>query len=328
MILTTEDRSAGLTAQRSGAAITNSPRTPPRLRRFSAKTPWLFLAPFLLFFGTFVIGPAVFGVWVSLHDWDYTFPNKPFVGLQNYINLFTPGSRDAAHFWGSLANTGLFVLISVPFLIAVPLVLALLLNRTFPGRTVFRAIFFAPYVLSVSVVGVLWRLLLDAHSGAVNGALAALGLPGSTAWLQTQPAAWISIVGVTVWWTLGFNAIIFLAGLQSIPREHYEASSLDGAGGWAQFRYITLPGLRPVLVFVFVTTVLASANLFGQSYIITQGGPGGSTETAIMYISSTGLQSYRMGAAAAMSYVLAVFLLVISVINIRLLTGRNQETQA
>lgn len=325
MTLTTEGRSAGHTTQRSGVAIANSSRTRGQSRRFARKTPWLFLAPFLLFFGTFIVGPALFGVWISLHNWDYTFPNKPFVGLQNYINLFTPGSRDSAHFWSSLSNTGLFVVISAPFLITVPLALALLLNRTFPGRTVFRAIFFAPYVLSVSVVGVLWRLLLDAHSGAVNAALTAVGLPGDTAWLQTQPAAWISIVGVTVWWTLGFNAIIFLAGLQSIPPEQYEASSLDGAGSWAQFRYITLPGLRPVLVFVFVTTVLASANLFGQSYIITQGGPGSSTETAIMYIAATGLQSYRMGAAAAMSYVLTVFLLIISVINIRLLSGRNKE---
>jgi multiple sugar transport system permease protein len=328
MILTFEDRGAGLSAQRPGAARPDKAPVRARLRRFSARTPWLFLAPFLLFFGTFVIGPAIFGVWISLHNWDYTFPAKPFVGLQNYINLFTPGSRDSEHFWRSLGNTGLFVVISVPFLVALPLALSLLLNLKFPGRAVFRAIFFAPYVLSVSVIGVLWRLLLDAHSGAINDALASLGLPGDIAWLQTQPAAWISIVGVTVWWTLGFNSIIFLAGLQSIPPEHYEASSLDGAGGWAQFRYITLPGLRPVLVFVFVTTVLASANLFGQSYIITQGGPGGSTETAIMYISSTGLQSYRMGAAAAMSYVLAVFLLIISVINIRLLSGRNQEVQS
>lgn len=291
------------------------------MARFSPATPWLFLLPFLIFFGLFVVVPAVFGVWVSLHDWDYTFPVKPFVGLQNYIALFTPGTRDFGPFWRSMGNTGIFVVISVPFLVMIPLFVALLLNRSFPGRTVFRAIFFAPYVLSVSVIGLLWRQLLDANSGAVNEMLSAFGANTHIAWLQSMPAAWISLVGVTVWWTLGFNAIIFLAGLQGIPREQYEASALDGAGGWNQFRYITIPGLRPVLVFVLITTVLASANLFGQSYIITRGGPGGATQTAIMYISATGLTSFRMGAAAAMSYILAIFLMIISVINIRLLSG-------
>lgn len=323
-----EGRGAGQIVQRSAPAHEQSAVRTTAVRRFSPTTPWLFLAPFLFFFLLFVVAPAIFGIWVSLHDWDFTFPNKPFIGLTNYVSLFTPGSRDFADFWRSMSNTGIFVVISVPFLVVIPLLVALLLNRAFPGRTVFRAIFFAPYVLSVSVIGLLWRALLDAHSGAVNQFLAAVGLPGDTAWLQTMPSAWISLVGVTVWWTLGFNAIIFLAGLQGIPREQYEASSLDGAGAWNQFRYITLPGLRPVLVFIFIITVLASANLFGQSYIITQGGPSGGTETAIMYISRTGLTDFRMGAAAAMSYVLAIFLMVVSVLNIRLLSGRRSKANS
>lgn len=322
----TESRSADPTDQRSGAADSLTAKRPRRrIARFAPATPWLFLGPFLLFFACFVIGPAIFGIWVSLHNWDYTFPNKPFVGLANYGALFTPGSRDFANYWQSMGNTGLFVVISVPFLVAIPLVVSLVLNRAFRGRVVFRAIFFAPYVLSVSVIGLLWRFLLDTHSGEINHVLGLVGLPNDIAWLQTMPAAWISLVVVTAWWTLGFNAIIFLAGLQSIPREQYEASSLDGAGAWQQFVNITIPGLRPVLVFVFVITVLASANLFGQSYVITKGGPSGGTETAIMYISATGLTSFRMGAAAAMSYVLGIFLMVASLINIRLLTGRRSE---
>ncbi|MFF4623454.1 carbohydrate ABC transporter permease [Nonomuraea jabiensis] len=291
-------------------------RARTHIRRFGRLTPWVFLAPFLVFFVAFVLGPAVFGVWVSLHDWDFNLPNKPFVGIENYVNLFTPGSRDFEEFWQSMANTATFVVISVPFLVVLPLGVALLLNRAFPGRTVYRAVFFAPYVLSVSVIGLLWRYLLDTHLGPVNAALGFLGLPDDIPWLQSQPAAWISIVVATVWWTLGFNAIILLAGLQNISPEQYEASALDGANARQQFRYVTLPGLRPVLVFVFLITVLASANLFGQSYVITQGGPSGSTQTAIMYISSTGLASFRMGAAAAMSYLLALFLVVVSLVNI------------
>jgi multiple sugar transport system permease protein len=120
---------------------------------------------------------------------------------------------------------------------------------------------------------------------------------------------------VTVWWTMGFNAVIYLAGLADIPAEHYEAADIDGASAWQKLRYITIPGLRPVLVFIVVTTILASANMFGQSYLITKGGPGDSTRTAIMEITDLGLSQYRMGQASAMSYVLAVFLALISLVN-------------
>jgi multiple sugar transport system permease protein len=157
----------------------------------------------------------------------------------------------------------------------------------------------------------------------VNGVLKAVGLSGNIPWTTDQPWAWISLVGVTVWWTIGLNAIIYLAGLGDIGAEQYEAASIDGASVWQQFRHVTIPGLRPVLVFVITVTILASANMFGQSFLITHGGPGDSTRTAIIEITQRGLSQYRMGEAAAMSYLLAVFLGIVSLINFYLLREKK-----
>jgi multiple sugar transport system permease protein len=281
------------------------------------------MLPYFAVFATFVLAPAVYGLWISLHDWDYLLPGKPFVGLDNYKALFDSNSAVYSFWWESLTATGIFTLFSVPLLLTVPLLLALLLNRSFRGRTFFRAVYFAPYVLGVAVIGVLWRFLLDPNLGAVNALLGAIGLPGNTPWTTALPWGWISLVGVTVWWTLGFNAVIYLAGLQDIPRELYEAARIDGGGKWAEFRHVTLPGLRPVLLFVVINTILASSNMFGQAYLITQGAPGNATRTAIMYIAQEGLRDYRMGSAAAMSYVLTLALLIISVITFRLFRSND-----
>ena len=315
------------------AAETAVTRTPPvqagesgtggRVRRTGTLTPYLFLLPYAVVFATFVIAPAVYGLWISLHDWDYLLPGKPFVGLDNYSALFDSSSPVFDFFWESMSATGIFTLFSVPLLLAVPLAVALMLNRSFKGRTFFRAVYFAPYVLGVAVIGVLWRFLLDPNLGVVNAILDAIGLPGGTPWTTGLPWAWVSLVGVTVWWTLGFNAVIYLAGLQDIPRELYEAARIDGGGKWAEFRHVTLPGLRPVLLFVTVNTVLVSANMFGQSYLITQGAPGTETRTAIMYIAQVGLSDYKMGSAAAMSYLLTACLLVISLIVFRLFREKD-----
>jgi multiple sugar transport system permease protein len=237
------------------------------------------------------------------------------VGLDNYRSLFTPGSVNSERFWNSMAATGKFTLYSVPFLVAIPLLVALLLNQQFAGRDFFRALYFAPYVLGIAVVGVLWRFLLDPTVGMVNYYLGRLGLPDDTPWITTLPWAWVSLVGMTVWWTLGFNAVIYLAALQGIPNDLYEAAKLDGAGRWSRFRDVTLPQLRPVLIFIIVITILASANMFGQSYLVTQGAPGTETRTAVMFFASEGLQNFRMGSAAAMSFVLAFFLMVLSIVN-------------
>jgi multiple sugar transport system permease protein len=295
------------------------------VRRTGRATPYLFLAPFLVLFIGFVLLPAVYGVWVSLHDYNYLLPGKPWVGLQNYTDLFTSSSIDAGPFWSSMRATAIFTVLSVPFLLVLPLGLALLLNRAFPGRTFFRAVFFTPYVLGVAVVGVLFRFILEPTIGIVNYYLGLLHLP-QPAWTTSTPWVWVTLVGMTVWWTMGFNAIIYLAGLQDISTDLYEAAEVDGASRWQQFRYVTIPGLRPVLLFVLTVTILASANMFGQAYITTQGAPSNETRTAIMYIAQTGLREFRQGAAAAMGYILAVALILISLINFRLFRTEDGES--
>jgi multiple sugar transport system permease protein len=300
-------------------------RPAPRTRRSAGpgprrrtRTAYLFLAPFLILFAVFVVGPAIFGLWISLHRWNSLVPLHPFAGLQNYIDLFTPGSLTFGDFWQSMGATGIFVVSSAPFLVIVPIVAAVLLNQKIRGTSLFRGIFFAPYVLGVAVIGVIWKYLLDPQSGVLNHVLALVGLPSTTPWTVDVPWAWISLVGVTVWWTSGLNTVIVLAGLKGIGAELYEAAALDGAGPVQQFFNVTLPGLRPVMVFVTTTTILASANMFGQSYLLTQGGPGHATRTAIMYIANEGLSQGQMGAASAMSYILFAILAVISIINFRL----------
>src|ERR671918_2616401 len=227
-------------------------------------TPYLFMAPYLVLFGVFILVPIFYGLWISLHNWDYLLPGKPWVGLQNYVDLFTPGSTTFEPFWQSMEATGKFTLYSVPLLVVIPLIVALILNQEFLGRNFFRTMYFAPYVLGVAVIGILWRYLLDPNIGLVNYYLGA-----KIPWITALPWAWVSLVGVTVWWTLGFNTVIYLAGLQDIDPALYDAAKVDGANGWQRFVNVTLPGLRPVLLFVITVTILASANVFGQPYIIT-----------------------------------------------------------
>ena len=281
-------------------------------------TAYLFLLPFLVLFGVFVVFPSIFGLWISVTDWSPFKDTQTFIGVQNYIDLFTPGSITFGDFWQSMGATGIFTVLSVPCLLIIPLLIAILLNNNIRGGTAFRAIFFAPYVLGVAVIGVIWKYLLDTQSGMLNHILGLFGLPTDIPWTVDVPWAWVSLVLVTVWWTLGFNAVILLAGLKAINPDLYEAAALDGAGVFRKFWSVTLPGLRPVMLFVSTTTILASANMFGQSYILTKGGPANTTRTAIMYISDQGLSQNNMAPAAAMSYILFAFLAIISVINFRL----------
>ncbi|MBB5788734.1 carbohydrate ABC transporter permease [Jiangella mangrovi] len=294
------------------------PASPTRIRRHAPWTPYAFMAPFLVVFATFVLAPAVLGIWMSLHDWDFMLPSKPFIGLDNYLALFDSTSAVFEEFWNGMRATAIFTVASVPFLVAVPLGLAVLLNRRFPGRTFFRAVFFMPYVLGVAVVGLLFRFMLDPNIGIVNGLLGT-----TTPWITAQPWAWISLVAMTVWWTLGFNTIIYLAGLQDIPRELYDAAKVDGASAWQVFRNVTLPGLRTVHLFVVTITILASANMFGQALLVTNGGPGDSTRTALIVMLAEGLESFRMGSAAAMSYLLAIFLGIVSIVQVLAMRERR-----
>ena len=216
----------------------------------------------------------------------------------------------------------LFVVLSVPLLLVVPLAIAMVLNQKFAGRNLFRAVYFAPYVLGVAVIAVLWRYLLDTNVGLVNYYL---GRP--VPWLTDVPWAWVSLVGVTVWWTLGFNCC-HLPGRAagSATRASTRRLTMDGANPWQEFRNVTLPGIRSVLVFIVSTTIISSMNMFGQSYLMTAGGPGNETRTAIMQISDTGLRQFDSGMGSAMSMIFMFFLVIISG-SVFWLTNRDSDAK-
>jgi multiple sugar transport system permease protein len=315
------------TAVKTGRASSSQGEVVPgnrKLRLYHPLTPYLLCLPYGVLLLSFVLVPAVFGIWISLHDWDFMLPVKPFIGLQNYKDLFDSQSVNFEQFWHGMRATAIFTVASVPFLVVIPLLVAMLLNRKFRFRGLFRAMIFAPFVLGIAVVGVLFNFLLDTQYGLINYVIGLVGI-SPVGWTATQPAAWVGLVGMTVWWTMGFNTIIYLAGLQDIPAEQYEAAELDGAGKFGAFRNITLPGLRNVLVFIVTTTTLASANMFGQSYLVTNGGPGDSTRTAIMVMTQEGLRNFNMGSASAMSYMLAIFLGLVSFIIFYLMRERTPK---
>jgi multiple sugar transport system permease protein len=273
--------------------------------------PLLYLAPFLVFFLVFQVYPVFYGVYVSLTAWDLLSEPR-FVGLANYTGLFQDGL-----FWTSFRNTVLFVALDAPLAVLVPLGLALLINEHMPGLTAFRSAFVTPLMISVSSVGVLWTWFYNPTFGLINYYAQLLGLPGQH-WLSEAGLAMVAIVITTVWWTSGFNMVLFLAGLQNIPEHLYDAAKVDGAGTLAIFRNITLPGLRPTLLFVGVTTIINTFRVFGQVLVMTNGGPFDSTRTIVQHIYETGFHFFRMGGAAAIAWVLFLIVMVFTLIQFRL----------
>ncbi|WP_018466968.1 carbohydrate ABC transporter permease [Calidithermus timidus] len=281
--------------------------------------PYLYLLPHAAFFLVFTVYPVGYGLWVSFHRWDLLSDQQEFVGLTFYRNLFDPSTPQSQFFWKSLINTTLFTLISTPLLVGAALGLAVLLYRPIFGRAVFRAIFFMPGILSVSVMGILWRWMFDNQSGLVNVIRQEFwGLP-VIQFLTTEGWAWVPIIVGTVWWTVGFNMTLYLAALGGISHSVYEAADIDGAGPWAKFRHITVPLLAPTTLFITVTTVLASFQLFGQSQVITNGGPARSTQSVIMYITEEAFGNYQLSSASAMAFVFGALMLVFTVIQFRLM---------
>ena len=286
-------------------------------------TPYLFILPHLILFAVFILYPFFLGIWISLHDVNFR-GTGPFVGLENFQNLFTPSSIHFPRFWTTLWNTILFVLFSTPTLIGIALFLASMLNTRFRGRNIFRGIFFAPWTLSVAVTGLIWWWLFNGQAGVVTLALRDL-VGGSPGWLTTNPWAWLAILIATIWWTIGFNTIILLAGMQAIPVDLYEAAAIDGASRWQQFLYVTLPSLRPVLLLVVTLQVIASFQLLGQPQLMTGGGPPPTETTPVMmHIYNTGFAGRReLSLAAAMALIVAALMLVVSIINFRFFSSER-----
>ncbi|HEX5013879.1 MAG TPA: sugar ABC transporter permease [Candidatus Limnocylindrales bacterium] len=279
---------------------------------------YLFILPHFLLF-LFMVGlPFFYNLYIALTD--YTFGGEAqFVGLENFQNLANPDDYHFPVFWNGVWNTILFVLTSTPLLVGAGLGLAVLVDGKYRGRNFFRALFFAPWTLGIAVVGLLWWWLLNSQSGLLTLFLQGLGAQ-SVSWLTTNPLAWFSINVATLWWTVGFNTIILLAGLQAISPDLYEAASIDGATKWQQFKAVTIPSLRPILLLVITLQVIASFNMVGQSQIMTGGGPGNETRTALLYMYETGFTNggqFQLGQAAAMGLIVAAMMVVVSIINFR-----------
>lgn len=298
-----------------------------RKRKISI-TPYLFILPHLIFFAVFIGYPFFSGLYLSFFQYDYLRPEATlFVGLQNYIDLFKAGSVKFIEFWNSIKVTLTFVIYSVPFLVLIPLGLAILLNTKLVGHKIFRAIYFAPWVLSCAVISLIWWWIFQSQGGLLNYYLKILGFD-TPRWLSTMPYAMITIVVATIWWTMGYNMVIFLAALQDIPNDLYEAAEIDGANSWQRFTHITIPMLQPVLIFIIIITIIASFNLLGQPLMMTRGAPaqptgGGATEPVMLRIFNEGFVRPFQGSAAAMSVIVAIIMMVFSYTNFRIFRQRD-----
>ncbi|MCZ8511600.1 sugar ABC transporter permease [Paenibacillus filicis] len=270
-----------------------------------------FLLPFFLVYVLFTVYPMLKGLQMSLYQWTL-IKQMDFVGLANYAAMI----KDP-QFWLALWNTTLFVVLSTPGMIVLALILALFANMKTKFRTFFRGSFFLPSILSVSVISFLGIFMLRPYTGFINSFLHLAGIQAEPFWLADNTLAWVSIIGVTLWWTVGFNMILFLASLQDIPDYLYDAGKMDGATDGQMFRYVTLPLLGPVTRVILLLQVIASYKVFAQIWLITKGGPGTKTRPVIQYIYETGFKNNDLGYAAAMSYALFIILLVLAFFQLK-----------
>jgi multiple sugar transport system permease protein len=288
-----------------------------RRRRRHAPS-YLFVLPQLVFFLVFLAGPVFFGLWISFHDWEILSPEKPFAGLANYRDLFADPL-----FFRTVTNTLLYTVLTVAAEVTCGLALALLVNRPFRGRLAVRVVCFAPRVLSVATAGIILQWLLNKDWGFINFLLWRAGLPRFN-WLGDPVLVLPTLAGATIWWVVGFAMIIYLAGLQNIPEEFYEAAKIDGANDRQQFRHITLPLLGSTTLFMAVTAFIAHMQTFPLQYLMTGGGPYYASMPIVMYIYDNGFRYFRMGYASAMAFVLAAIVMLVTLAQFRLL-GRRTE---
>lgn len=273
--------------------------------------------PALLVFTVFMFVPLVLTFWYSLHRYR-GFGTMQWLGAQNYVGIF----HDAT-FWKALTNTVFFTAASVPLGIALGLGGALLLNRAMPGRTLFRALFYVPVVISGVASGVIFLRLFDPLIGLINQLLGSVGLP-TVDWQGNGKAALASIIVVTTWQGVGFGMVVYLAGLQGIPRELYEVAALDGAAGWKRFRHITWPLLGPTTFFLVVYSIILSFQVFDVVYVMTRGGPGTATTFLVQYAYDQGFNQRRQGYAAAIGVIIYLIVLVFTIAQWRLSRRRDE----
>ena len=286
------------------------------LDRHKRRAAWWFLTPALVLVGLFFVLPVLAGLLLSLTDFDIYSVGAPgtarFVGLGNYRHLLGDPT-----FWKSVGNTLQFVLVGGPLSVATSLGAAMLLNaKLVRMRSLFRTIYFAPVVTTLVSVAIVWRYLYHPRYGLLNFLLGMVGL-GPVDWLGDPHWAMPSIILLAVWKNFGYNMLIFVAGLQVIPEDLYEAAAIDGAGYWRRFRHITLPGLAPTFLFVSVTTMIGFFQLFAEPYVMTQGGPLGATRSLVLFMYEEGFRWWRMGMASAVAVMLLLITLAGTLIQLR-----------
>jgi multiple sugar transport system permease protein len=305
-----------------GAPATPPPVAPRPVRRAGQQwerggVAWAFVAPALILIVVFFFLPVAAALVLSLTDFDIyavaDFGNARFVGLGNYIRLL-----QHPDFWLALRNTFYFVLLGGPLSVAVSLGAAVLVNTKLTRfRTVFRTIFFAPVVTTLVAVAVVWRYLYHPSYGLLNYGLGKLGI-SPIDWLGNPLLAMPAIIVLAVWKNFGYNMIIFIAGLQNVPADLYEAAELDGASAWQRFRHITVPSLGPTFLFVGVITMIGYFQLFAEPYVMTQGGPLKSTLSVVLFMYEEGFRWWRMGFAASIAFVLFLIILAGTLVQLRL----------
>lgn len=281
---------------------------------------WLFLAPAIALIGTFTITPFLQAILLSFQSWDGVSPDTPWVGLANYE--FIAGDRI---FWASMRNVLFFGAVGFFIGNGVALGMALAVNSITKGKTFFRTVYYLPGVLSVVVVGLLFRFILAPGNGILNRLLDMVGLDDwQQNWLGDPGVALPTVAAVFIWFHWGFGFLLFLAGLQDVPKELYEAAELDGARRWNTFRYITWPHLAPVTTIVSLLTLLAALQIFGTVQVLTNGGPGYHTMVPTLAIYNEAFVNWRYGSAAAMSVVFGGTLVLLSVLQLAI-TGRRSK---
>lgn len=294
--------------------------TLPITRRRQNWTPYLWVLPAVLLYAIFKLAPMVAGIYLALLQWDGIEPAK-FVGLRNFQRMLEDEAILLA-----LGNNVQYALGTVVGKIVLSLFLALLLNQSLRGRSFYRTALFLPVVMSFVVVGILWAWLYNAQFGLVNSLMQRLGLDALILdWLGDPKVALWSLVAVDVWKWYGFHMVIFLAGLQTIPVELYEAARIDGANRWRQFLHITLPLLQPVMLVNVTLSLMGGFGVFDIPYVMTEGGPANATLVMALHIYIQGFKFYKFGYAAALSYVLLTLVTILAAIQMRLM-GRESMT--